>query len=40
LKFDESAKQNLAQVSVPIMDGGRAIGVITAGVTIKQFSKK
>jgi hypothetical protein len=40
LKFDDSAKQNLAQVSVPIMDGGHAIGVITAGVTITQVSRK
>jgi len=40
LKFDESAKQNLAQVSVPIMDGDHAIGVITAGVTITQVSRK
>jgi len=40
LRFDDSAKQNLAQISVPIMDGGRAIGVITAGVTITQVSSK
>ena len=37
-KFDESAKANLAQISVPIMDGGRAIGVITAGVTLTKIS--
>jgi len=40
LRFDDSAKQNLAQVSVPIMDGSHAIGVITAGVTITQVSSK
>ena len=39
LKFDESAKQNLAQISVPIMDGGHAIGVITAGVELAKIGK-
>ena len=40
LKFDDSAKQNLAQISVPIMDGDHAIGTITAGVTITQMTRK
>ncbi len=31
-KFDESAKARLVQVSVPVMDGAKAIGVLTVGV--------
>jgi hypothetical protein len=40
LRFDDSAKQNLAQISLPIMDGDQAIGVVTVGVTITQVSRK
>lgn len=35
LRLDESAKANLAQISVPVMENGRAIGVITAGVAVR-----
>ena len=31
-RLDESTKTNLAHISVPVMDGGRAIGVITVGI--------
>ncbi len=31
-KWDESAKARLVQVSVPVVDGGKAIGVLTVGV--------
>ena len=34
-RYDESAKRNLAQISVPVMDNGKAIGAITIGVTIR-----
>jgi hypothetical protein len=41
-KYDTSAKALLAQISVPVMDGGVAIGAITVGVNLKQLeaSKK
>ena len=31
LRYDESAKEDLAQISLPVMDQGHAIGAITAG---------
>jgi hypothetical protein len=31
---DESANANLAQISVPVMDNGKAIGVLTVGVPL------
>ena len=33
-RFDESTSQNLAQISIPVMENGRAIGVITVGVSL------
>ena len=33
-RFDDSASRNLAQISVPVMDNGRAIGVITVGLSL------
>ena len=33
---DESANANLAQVSVPVMENGKAIGVLTAGVPLSR----
>lgn len=36
-KFDDSSAQRLAQISVPVMDGGVAIGAITVGVTIEKL---
>lgn len=34
VKFDESAQAYLVQVSVPVMDGGHAIGAITIGINV------
>ena len=35
-RYDESTKKNLAQISVPVMENGRAIGAITVGVSLAQ----
>jgi hypothetical protein len=34
-RYDESASRNLAQISVPVIDGGKAIGVITVGLSLR-----
>jgi hypothetical protein len=34
VKFDDSSQTYLVQVSVPVMDGGKAIGAITFGVDV------
>jgi sensor histidine kinase regulating citrate/malate metabolism len=34
VKFDESAQAYLVQVSVPVMDGDKAIGAITIGIDV------
>lgn len=34
--FDQSTQTQLAQVSVPVMDQGKAIGVITFGIEVKK----
>ena len=34
-KLDESSTQRLAQISVPVTDGGTVIGAITVGVTMR-----
>jgi hypothetical protein len=39
-KYDTSAKAILVQISVPVMDGGRAIGAITVGVNTNQIAAK
>jgi hypothetical protein len=39
-KYDTSAKAILVQISVPVMDGGRAIGAITVGVNASQIAAK
>jgi hypothetical protein len=31
-RYDDSMSRNLAQISVPVIDNGRATGVITVGV--------
>lgn len=36
-RFDESAKARIAQISVPVMDGNKAIGAITVGVVIEKL---
>jgi hypothetical protein len=34
-RYDESSARNVAQISVPIVENGHAIGVITIGVALK-----
>ena len=36
-KLDESADARIAQISVPVMDGDRAIGAITVGVVVEKL---
>jgi ABC-type phosphate transport system ATPase subunit len=36
-KLDESAKEHLAQISLPIMKDGKAIGAITIGIDIEKI---
>lgn len=36
-KFDESAKARIAQISVPVMDGNKAIGAVTIGIVIEKL---
>ena len=36
-KLDESAGERIAQISVPVMDGDAAIGVITVGVVVEKL---
>lgn len=37
VEFDESAQAYLVQVSVPVVDGGKAIGAMTIGINIDDF---
>lgn len=37
VEFDESAQAYLVQVSIPVMDGGKAIGAITIGVNLDEL---
>lgn len=39
-RLDDSAKTSLAQISVPVMSEGRAVGVITAGVPLTTVQAK
>ena len=34
VKFDDSAQAYLVQISVPVLDGGKAIGAITFGIDV------
>jgi hypothetical protein len=36
VKFDDSTQAYLVQVSVPVMDGGKAIGAITFGIDVEK----
>lgn len=36
-KLDDSSKEHLAQISLPIMQNGRAIGAITVGIDIDKI---
>jgi hypothetical protein len=38
-KFDESAGARIAQISVPVIENGRAIGAITVGVAIEKLAR-
>jgi hypothetical protein len=40
LAYDESTKTNSVQVSVPVVKGGKAIGVITFTVNIDEWEKR
>ncbi|PCJ38656.1 MAG: hypothetical protein COA99_11525 [Moraxellaceae bacterium] len=40
VKFDDSAQAYLVQISVPVMDGGKAIGAITIGVNLDDLEGK
>jgi hypothetical protein len=33
-RYDDSASRNLAQISIPVMENGHAIGAITVGVSL------
>lgn len=35
VKFDESTQSYIAQISVPVMDGDKAIGAVTFGVNVE-----
>lgn len=39
-RFDESANVNIAHISVPVMDGGKAIGVLVVGVKADKIARK
>ncbi|AFL72486.1 PDC sensor domain-containing protein [Thiocystis violascens] len=39
VKFDESAQVYLVQVSVPVLDGGSAIGAMTIGIDLDQLGE-
>ena len=36
VEFDDSSQAYLVQVSVPVMDGGKAIGAVTFGIDVDQ----
>lgn len=38
-KFDDSAKAYLIQVSVPVLDGGKAIGALCVGINLDELDK-
>lgn len=38
-KFDDSASARLAQISVPLIDKGAAVGAITVGVAVEKLSR-
>ena len=40
VEFDESAQAYLVQVSVPVMEGGSAIGALTVGVNVDELEKR
>jgi hypothetical protein len=40
VKFDNSTQAYLVQVSVPVKDGGKAIGAITFGISVDKFGQR
>lgn len=40
VKFDESAQAYLVQISIPVLDGGSAIGAMTIGINIDELENK
>lgn len=38
-RLDESAQSRLAQISLPIVDGGKTVGVITVGMQLDRLKK-
>lgn len=38
-KFDDSSSQRLAQISIPVLDNGAAIGAITVGISVDKLQK-
>jgi len=38
IEFDDSTQSYISQVSVPVMDGGKAIGAITFGIDIDKLN--
>jgi hypothetical protein len=38
-KLDESANTRIAQISVPVMDGEKAIGAVTVGVVVEKLKE-
>ena len=40
IEFDESTQTNAVQISVPVKDGGLAIGVLTMGIKLNYFQAK
>lgn len=38
-KFDDSAQAYLVQVSIPILDGDKAVGALTIGVNLGKLQK-
>lgn len=39
VEFDESAQAYLVQVSVPVIESGKAIGAVTIGVNIDELEQ-
>jgi hypothetical protein len=39
VKFDNSSQAYLVQISVPVMDGGKAIGALTVGINLDELEK-
>jgi hypothetical protein len=38
-RFDDSSAQRLAQISIPVLDNGAAIGAVTVGISIDKLQK-